>query len=225
MDIPSLTPSHTTTTTTTTSLQSCPTLCNPIDGSSPGPPIPGMLQARTLEWVAISSSNAWKWKVEVKSLSRVRLLATPWTAAHQAPLPMGFSRREYWSGVPLPSPTPSHKYPIKTILSSSAGLCRSQGRGEGGGWKLPGQLNWIALTRTKGSLKDRKIQRGGEKRSLPTLVWGKLQGTFHEPKNDYGKHDWVGWVRNLWRRVEGEGLESVFVFFSFLEDNCFTILC
>ena len=86
------------------SLQSCPTLCDPIDSSPPGSPIPGILQARTLEWVAISFSNAWKWKVKVKSLSRVRLLATPWTAAHQAPPSMGFSRQEYWSGVPLPSP-------------------------------------------------------------------------------------------------------------------------
>ena len=85
-------------------LQSCPTLCDPIDGSPPGSPIPGVLQARTLEWVAISFSNAWKWKVKVKLLSRVWLLGTPWTAAHQAPLPMGFSRQAYWSGVPLPSP-------------------------------------------------------------------------------------------------------------------------
>ena len=83
------------------SLQSCPTLCNPIDGSPPGSPVPEILQARTLEWVAISFSNAWKWKVKVKSLSRVRLLATPWTAAYQAPPPMGFSRQEYWSGVPF----------------------------------------------------------------------------------------------------------------------------
>ena len=85
------------------SLQSCPTLCDPIDNSPPGSPVPGILQARTLEWVAISFSNAWKWKVKVKSLSRVRLLATPWTAAYQAPPSMGFSRQEYWSGVPLPS--------------------------------------------------------------------------------------------------------------------------
>ena len=91
------------------SRQSCPTLCNPIDGSPPGSPIPGSLQARTLEWVAIAFSNAWKWKVKGKSLSRVRLLATPWTAAHQAPLSMGFSRQEYWSGVPLPSPAPPGK--------------------------------------------------------------------------------------------------------------------
>ena len=81
------------------SLQSCPTLCDSIDGSPPGSPIPGILQAITLEWVAISFYNAWKGKVKVKSLSHVRLLAIPWTAAHQAPLSMGFSRQEYWSGV------------------------------------------------------------------------------------------------------------------------------
>ena len=81
-----------------TSLQSCLTLCDPIDGSLPGSAIPGILQARTLEWVAISFSNAWKWKVKVKLLSHVQLLATPWTAAYQAPLSMGFPRQEYWSG-------------------------------------------------------------------------------------------------------------------------------
>ena len=86
------------------SLQSCPTLCDPIDGSPPGSTVPGILQARTLERVAISFSNAWKWKAKVKSLSRVWLLATPLTAAYQAPPAMGFSRQEYWSGVPLPSP-------------------------------------------------------------------------------------------------------------------------
>ena len=83
------------------SLQSCPTLCDPIDGSPPGSPVPGILQARTLEWVSISFSNAWKWKVKVKLLNCVWLLATPWTAAHQAPLFMGFSRQEYWSGLPF----------------------------------------------------------------------------------------------------------------------------
>ena len=87
----------------TKSPQSCLTLCNPIDGSPLGSAIPGILQARTLEWVAISFSNAWKWKVK-KLLSRVRLLATPWTAAYQAPPSMGFSRQEYWSGWPLLSP-------------------------------------------------------------------------------------------------------------------------
>ena len=85
-------------------LQSCPTLCDPIDGSLPGFSVPGILQARTLEWVAISFYNAQKWKMKVKSLSHIRLLATPWTAAYQAPPSMGFSGQQYWSGVPLPSP-------------------------------------------------------------------------------------------------------------------------
>ena len=89
---------------TAKSPQSCPTLCNPIEGSPLGSSVPGILQARILEWVAISFSNAWKWKVKVKSFSRVRLLATPGTVAYQAPPSMGFSKQEYWSGVPLPSP-------------------------------------------------------------------------------------------------------------------------
>ena len=96
------------------SLQSCPTLCNSMDNSPPGSPVPGILQARTLEWVAISFSNTWKWKVKVKSLSCVRLLATPWTAAYQAPPSTGFARQEYWSGVPLPSPI---HYLIQHLLS------------------------------------------------------------------------------------------------------------
>ena len=86
------------------SLQLCPTLCNPIDGSPSGSTIPGILQVRTLKRVAISFSNAWKWKVKVKSLSCVQLFTIPWTAAYQVPPSMGFSRQEYWSGVPLPSP-------------------------------------------------------------------------------------------------------------------------
>ena len=96
------------------SLQSCPTLCDPRDGSPPGSPIPGILQARTLEWVAISFSSAWKWKVKGKSLSRVRLLATPWTTAYQAPPSIGFSRQEYWSGVPWPSP------PLSIVVSNTS---------------------------------------------------------------------------------------------------------
>ena len=104
------------------SLQSCPTLCDPIDGSPTGSPVPGILQARTLEWVAISFSTAWKWKGKVKLLSRVQLLATPWTAAHQAPPSMGFSRQEYWSGVPLPSPT---KLRILTHISKYRHNCDS----------------------------------------------------------------------------------------------------
>ena len=88
-------------------------VCDPIDSSPPGSPVPGILQARTLEWVVICFSSAWKWKVRVKSLSRVHLLATPWTAAYLAPPSMGFSRQECWSGVPLPSPcicTVDHNY-------------------------------------------------------------------------------------------------------------------
>ena len=83
-------------------LQSCPTLCDPIDSSPPGSPASGILQARTLEWLAMSFSNAWKGKVKVKLLSHVWLFATTWTAAYQAPSSMGFSRQEYWSAVPLP---------------------------------------------------------------------------------------------------------------------------
>ena len=82
------------------SLQLCLTLCDPIDRSPPGCAVPGILQARTVEGVAISFSNPRKWKVKVKSLSHALLLATPWTAAYQAPRSMGFSRQEYWSGVP-----------------------------------------------------------------------------------------------------------------------------
>ena len=85
-------------------LQLCLTLCSPIDSSPPGSAVPGILQARTLEWVAISFSNAWEWKVKVKSLSHVWLFATPWTAAYQAAPSMGFSRQEHWRGLPLPSP-------------------------------------------------------------------------------------------------------------------------
>ena len=92
------------------SLQLCPTLCDPIDGSPLGTSVPGILQARTLEWIAISFSNAWKWKVKVKSLSCAWLLATPWTAAYQALPSMGFSRQEYWSRVPLSSPTYTSTY-------------------------------------------------------------------------------------------------------------------
>ena len=117
-------------------LQSCPTLCDPIDSSPPSSPVPGILQARTLEWVAISFSNAWKWKwkVKVKLLSHVWLLATPWTAAYQAPLSMGFSRQEYWSGLPLHSPIHRYTYernemyvhPKNAHNCSSSIICNSQ---------------------------------------------------------------------------------------------------
>ena len=110
------------------SLQSCPTLWDPIDGSPSGSMVPGILQARTLEWVAISFSNAWKWKVKVKSLSPVRLLGTPWTAAHQAPPSTGFSRQEYWSGVSLPSlEHPSNTKQKEIIPSLNLFICLFRG--------------------------------------------------------------------------------------------------
>ena len=115
-------------------LQSCPTLCYPIDGSPQGSPVPGILQARTLEWVAISFSNAWKWKVKVKSLSHVRLLATPWTAAYQAPPSMGYSRQEYWSGVSLPSPDVENREPLYTI-GADVNWCGHFGKQCGGSSK------------------------------------------------------------------------------------------
>ena len=110
------------------SLQLCPTLCDPTDGSPPGSTIPGILQARTLEWVVISLFNAWKWKVKVKLLSHVQLLVTPWTAAYQAPLSMGFSRQEYWNGLPLPSPSVQLTASLKNTnpqLAKDCCLCLS----------------------------------------------------------------------------------------------------
>ena len=94
------------------SLQSCPTLCDPIDSSPPGSPIPRILQARTLEWVAISFSNAWKWKVKVKLLSHVRLLATPWTAVYQAPPSMRFfqARTLEWDAIAFSAFLPRHPH-------------------------------------------------------------------------------------------------------------------
>ena len=95
------------------------TLSDPMDCSPPGSSVPGIFQARTLEWVDISFSNAWKWKVKVKSLSRVWPSVTPWTAAFQAPPSIGFSRQEYWSGVPLPSPFPLAKALVSSFVSLS----------------------------------------------------------------------------------------------------------
>ena len=105
--------------------QACPTLCDPIDGSPLGTSVPGILQARTVEWVAISFSNAWKWKVKVKSLSHAQLLATPWTAAHQAPPSMGFSRQEYWSGVPLPE-FPSNVAILLSLFLTEGSSCSQE---------------------------------------------------------------------------------------------------
>ena len=131
-------------------LQSCPTLCGPRDGSPPGSLIPGILQARTLEWVAISFSNVWKWKVKVKSLSRVRLFETPWTAACQAPPSMGFSRQEDWSGVPVPSPPEDTAAAAAKSLQSCPTLCDPID-GSPPGSPVPGilqarTLEWVAIS-------------------------------------------------------------------------------
>ena len=107
-------------------IQSCLTLCDLVDCSPPGSSVRGILQARTLEWVAISFSSAWTWKVKVKSLSRLWLCVTPWTAAYQAPPPMGFSRQEDWSGVPLPSPEDlpdSGTEPVSPVSPALASRC------------------------------------------------------------------------------------------------------
>ena len=104
------------------SCQLCPTLCDPIDDSPSGSTVPGILQAITLEWVAISFSNAWKWKVKGKLLSRDRLFGTPWTAAHQAPPSMGFSRQKPHKVFPTvpPPPHPPHTQVFleTTVLST-----------------------------------------------------------------------------------------------------------
>ena len=133
------------------SLQLCPTLCDPIDGSPPGSPVPGILQARTPEWVAISFSNAWKWKVKAKSLGRVWLLATPWTAAYQAPPSMGFSRQEYWSRVPSPSPPYSTAAAAAKSLQSCPTLCDPIDGSPPPGSPIPGilqarTLEWVAIS-------------------------------------------------------------------------------
>ena len=132
------------------SLQSCPTLWDPRDGSPPGSPVPGILQVRTLEWVAISFSSAWKWKVKVKSLSHVWLFTTPWTAAHQAPLSMGFSRQEYWSGAPSPSPSPALLLIISRSLYRPGQLSVCWLRPQALEPRLPGSgshfYHWLIIT-------------------------------------------------------------------------------
>ena len=132
------------------SLQSCPILCDPIGGSPLGSSVPEILQARILEWVAISFFNAWKWKVKVKSLSRALLLATPWTAAYQAPLSMGFSREEYWSGLPLPSPNKYGTAAAAKSHQSCLTLCDPID-GSPPGSPVPGilqarTLEWVAIS-------------------------------------------------------------------------------
>ena len=124
------------------SLQSCLTLCDPIDGSPLGSSVPGILQARTLEWVAISFSNAWKWKVKVKSLSRAWPSATPWTAAYQAPPSMGFARQEYWSGLPLPSPHTQLESKYRALQVSLILCWKSKGTSTRLMFLFPRMIGW-----------------------------------------------------------------------------------
>ena len=140
-------------------LQSCPTLCDPIDSRPPGSLVPGILQARTLEWVAISFSNAWKWKVKVKSLSHVQPLGTPWTAAYQALPSMGVSRQEYWSGLPLPW----HEWilnMLKIFPSNSLLLL----------W-MPLVLSGLLSATTTGRVHGQELQR-----KWPTVLWTLAHG-------------------------------------------------
>ena len=165
---------------TAKSLQSCPTLCDPIDGSPPGVPVPGILQARTLEWVAISFSSVWKWKVKVKSLSCVRLLVTPWTAAYQAPPSMGFSRQEYWSGVPLPSPGDLLKPGIRTQVSCITGRFFYQLSHKGS----PGILEWVDYPSEKA--------RAPHSSTLAWKIpWAEGPGRLQSMGSPRVGHDWV----------------------------------
>ena len=134
------------------SLQSCPTLCDPIHGSPPGTLVPGILQARTLEWVDISFSNAWKWKGKVKSLSHVQLLATPWTAAYQAPPSMGFSRQEYWSGLPLPCPSMDMSLSKLQEIVKDRKAWHAAVHGATKSWTWAWLTNWTAKTTKRNSL-------------------------------------------------------------------------
>ena len=127
------------------SCQSCLTLCDPIEGSPPGSFLPGILQARILEWVAISFSSAWKWKVKVKSLSHVQLFATPRTIAYQAPLSMGFPRQEYWSGVPLSSLKCAYSVQFSSVSQSHPTLFNPMNRSTPG---LPVYHQLLEFTQT-----------------------------------------------------------------------------
>ena len=185
------------------SLQSYSTLCDPIDGSPPGPSVRGIFQARTLEWVAISFSNAWKWKVKVKSLSSVQFLATPWTAAHQAPLPMGFSRQEYWSGLPLPSP----------LCLKEAQFNLGLGRGGANVNVINPEITWEARTQP---LTRVTINQGELRRSLMNLCrfqapqWISTRCSWDQSVSD---SSWEG-LRHHWAsgRNERSLLPSIHLF-------------
>ena len=180
------------------SLQSCPTLCDPINGSPPGSPIPGILQARTLEWVVISFSNAWKWKVKVQSLNRVRLFTTPWTAAHQAPPSMGFSRQEYWSGVPFLLKIFNHALQyicLRFIFSHLAYLLR-----------LSYTFPFYSVYKVLGTLCASDISTQTFKLPFHLLLnWGEKSPTCHIPKGEGGLaclHLPVGMAKPEWHVVQ-----------------------
>ena len=151
--------------------QSCPTLCDPIDGSPPGSPVPGILQARTLEWVAISFSSAWKWKVKVKSLSCVRLFETPWTAAQQARPPMGFSRQERWSGVP-------YCQVVLVIKNSKEFTCQYRRR------KRRKFNSWVMKIPWSGKWQPTQV-------FLPEKSHGQRSLVDHSPWSCRVRHDWA----------------------------------
>ena len=145
--------------------KSCPALCDPIDSSPPGSTIPGILQARTLEWGAISFSDASKWKVKGKSLSRVQLSATPWTAACQAPPSMGFSRQEYWSGVPLLSIWGDWKWKWKISSSESQHKVRS---------KCRTKTRLLKITGVRAPCFQMTVSKLPELRAMETCVTGAV---------------------------------------------------
>ena len=181
------------------SLQSCPTLCDPIDGSPPGSPVPGILQARTLEWVAIFLLQCMKVKSEseVAPLCPTRLLATPWTAAHQAPPSMGFSWQEYWSGVPLPSPTLTKKLSI-SVWQQFVNTKNPTGKGGRAGGK---QLAHWTCPVYEGGPRGQKIPPRSA-RSAPRRLWPQKGGLCTPTCNsirEVGTRDWTPSVSPLGR--------------------------
>ena len=183
------------------SLQSCPILCNPMDGSPPDSPIPGILQARTLEWVAITFSSAWKWKVKVKSLSRVRLLATPWSAAHQASTSMGFSRQEYWSRVPLPSLGPTlGGQKLKGGNNSTFSKWRINFS-----WSLgKGDLKHSILKNNNNGNTEKYYikKRINQKHRSPNKWRGNRQNTWKKIQNNYVKI--IKTLKTKWRKCKNQ---------------------
>ena len=164
---------------------------NGTDGSPPGSPVPGILQARTLEWVAISFSNAWKWKLNVKSLSCVQILATPWTAAYQAPLSMGFSKQEYWSGVPLPPPQLKlmviklHSYWViaNTLFQQHKRRLYTWTSPDGQYWNQTDRI--LCSQKWRSSIQSAKIRLGADCVSYHKLLYCQIQTEIEERRENY----------------------------------------